>query len=51
MYPMVETDPDGLGVTSFFPRCFLLKSGEGCDDFLHDYYFTDAEMTLKKFIK
>ena len=29
----------------------MLKSGEGCDDFLHDYYFTEAEMTLKKFIK
>jgi hypothetical protein len=48
---MVNCDPQGLGQRSFFPRCFNLKSGEGCDDFLHDYYFTEAENTLKKFCK
>ena len=48
---MVFSDPDGYGWSSFFPRCFNLKSGEGCDDFLHDYYFTEAENTLKKFVK
>jgi len=51
MYPMKFSDPDGYGERSFFPRCFNLKSGEGCDDFLHDYYFTEAENTLKKFCK
>jgi len=40
VYPMVTSDPKGKGVASFFPRCHLLKSGEGCEDFLRDYYFT-----------
>lgn len=47
---MKHTDPAGHGVEAFFPRCFHLKSGEGCDDFLHDYYFTEAEVLLKKFV-
>ncbi len=48
---MVHSDPRGIGIESFFPRAFHLKSGEGCDDFLHDYYFIEAEVALKKFIK
>jgi hypothetical protein len=40
IWPMVTADPRGVGVDSFYPRCFQLKSGESCNDFLHDYYFT-----------
>ncbi len=48
---MINTDPEGRGEESFFPRCYLLKSGEGCDDFLRNYFYTDAETAIRKFIK
>lgn len=51
MYPMLTSDPKGIGVESFYPRCFHLKSTEGCSDFLHDYFFTQAETVIKKFTK
>jgi hypothetical protein len=48
---MINCDPEGRGEESFFPRCYLLKSGEGCDSFLRNYYYTEAETELRKFIK
>jgi hypothetical protein len=49
-YPMHHADPDGHGIDAFFPRCFSLTTSEGCGSFLVDYYYTEAESVLNKFI-
>jgi hypothetical protein len=51
LYPMHHADPDGHGIQAFFPRCFSLTTSEGCGTFLTDYYNTEAECVVKRFIE